>query len=422
MNKRRLLLAVAILFAIFTVGCNLSVSTAKIQDAIMTTSIDENGVPGEEVVSFPADVQTIYTSAKLMNAPDNTKIRIDWTYVTGNQPIDSITFDSGDIASRYIYSDFSPSSILPKGDYQVQYFIDDREEPDATVKFVVVDAENIVAATDAAFLEETHMTSGVDASGYPMDTVTSVPPTGTWYVTSILRNTQPGTMIHYVWYDTNGNVIDTVDFDPQGAKDVYIFGSFELTGIAPEGQYRVEVYIDDASTPAETVDFSVENITNDSAASSGQYANYQQTEGGFSVNYPKGWEMMEFVDSNMAWFYPAEYSIDGENDVNSVIVLSVKDSVSGYTTESALQSWIDETVAENHENYTYLDQSIDNVNGNDIASYAYSWTRDGYSLYTMDFLIVNGNDLYVVTFTATSEDFNTLYPYVEQMVLSLQIL
>jgi hypothetical protein len=255
-----------------------------------------------------------------------------------------------------------------------------------------------------------------------MDTVTSVPPTGTWYVTSILRNTQPDTMIHYVWYDTNGNVIDTVDFDPQGAKDVYIFGSFELTGIAPEGQYRVEVFIDDASTPAETVDFSVENITNDSAASSGQYANYQQTEGGFSVNYPKDWEMMEFVDSNMAWFYPTEYSIDGENDVNSVIVLSVKDSVSGYTTESALQSWIDETVAENHENYAYLDQSIDNVNGNDIASYAYSWTRDGYNLYTMDFLIVNGNDLYVVTFTATSEDFNTLYPYVEQMVLSLQIL
>ena len=422
MRKRILLIAVAALLAIFTVGCSFSVSTAKIQDAIMTNSVDADGKPGEEVVSFPADAAVLYTSAKLMNAPDNTKIRIEWTYVTGSQPIDSIELDSGNIASRYIYSNLEPTQALPEGDYQVQYFVGDRKEPDATVKFVVVAAENKAAATDGAYLEDTHMTSGIDNSGMPLDNVTSVASTGTWYVSSILRNANADTKIHYVWYDTKSNKIDQVEFDPQGATDVYIFGSFELTSIAPEGQYRVEVYIDDATTPAATVDFTVSNIVANNSSTDVQMTTYQQKEGGFSIQYPESWKMDEQTASNLAWFYPAEYAIDGESDINNVFVVSVKGSAAGYTTETALKSWIDETVAEKHENYTYVDQAIDSVNGRDIASYAYQWTKDGYNLSTIDFLILDGDNLYVVTFTATNEDFQTLYPFVEQMVLSFQIL
>ncbi len=150
MRKRMYLIAVAALLAVFTVGCSFSASTAKIEDAIMTTSIDAEGKPGDEVVSFPADAAVLYTSAKLMNAPDNTQIRIEWTYVTGNQLIDSIVLDSGNIASRYIYSNLEPTQALPEGDYQVQYFVDSREEADATVKFVVVAAENKTTAANLA--------------------------------------------------------------------------------------------------------------------------------------------------------------------------------------------------------------------------------------------------------------------------------
>ena len=422
MRKRMYLIAVAALLAVFTVGCSFSASTAKIEDAIMTTSIDAEGKPGDEVVSFPADASVLYTSAKLMNAPDNTQIRIEWTYVTGNQLIDSIVLDSGNIASRYIYSNLEPTQALPEGDYQVQYFVDSREEADATVKFVVVAAENKTTDANLAYLEDTHMTSGIDAKGMPIDTVTSVASTGTWYVSSILRNATADTMIYYVWYDTNGNKIDQVEFDPQGATDVYIFGSFELTSVAPEGQYRVEVYIDDASSPAASVDFNVSNIVSNNDAPEVTMAIYKQTEGGFSVRYPETWVMQEYPDSMLAWFYPEEYAIDGEPDLNNVIVVAVKGSAAGYTTETALQSWIDETVAENHENYTYVDQSIDNVNGRDIASYAYQSTKDGYDLTTIDFIILDGDNLYAITFTATSDDFATIYPYVEQIVLSFQIL
>lgn len=252
--KKSILLIAAVMLAVFTVGCSFSFSTAKIEDAIMTNSVDADGKPGEEVVSFPADVQTIYTSALLKNAPDNTQIRIVWTYVTADVLIDEVMLDSGDVSSRYIYSDWSPQMILPEGDYQVEYFIEDREEPDATAKFVVIAAKDTISG---AYLEDAHMTSYMDEGGTPVDTIDTVGTTGTWYVSAILRNTQPDTIIYFVWYDKNGNIIDSFSLDPAGATDVYISSSLDLTTVAPEGDYLVEIYVSDAKTPSASVSFTV---------------------------------------------------------------------------------------------------------------------------------------------------------------------
>ena len=259
MNKIKsffLMLVVATL-TVFVLGCSFSVSTAKIEDALMTTSIDANGMPGEQVVSYTSDAPMLYTSAKLLNAPDNTSIRIVWTYLTGDQLMNEITLDSGDISDRYIFSSYEPAAALPEGNYQVEFFVEDRDEPDATVMFIVIAGEPMVAA-NVAYLEDTHMTSNIDASGVPVDTISTVASTGTWYVSTILRNTQPDTLLKYVWYDTNGNIIDSYSLDPQGAIDVYVFGSLELASVAPSGQYRIEIYINDAAVPAAAVDFFVD--------------------------------------------------------------------------------------------------------------------------------------------------------------------
>ena len=423
-TNRFILIAAAVMLAIFTVGCSFSATTAKIEDAIMTDSIDAEGKPGEEVVSYPADAQTLYASAKIKNAPDNTKIRIVWTYVTENQLIDEVTMDSGDISDRYIYSDLTPTAILPLGDYKVEFFVEEREEPDAVVKFVVVDAENKTAAvtTDGAYLEDIHMTSSMGADGVPVDTIDTVAPTGTWYVSAVLRNTQPDTMVHFVWYDTDGNVIDSFDFNPEGKTDVYISGSLELTTIAPEGQYLVELYLDDAKTPAAQVTFTVSNVSSENAVSAADFSKYSQTEGGFSISYPKDWYLADMKENKAAGFYPLDYVIEGQDEVNGVIIVSLPGNAAGYTLDTALSAWISETEKENLGNYAQVDKGTDTANGNNMAYYEYSWSRDNYDLYTIDFLFINGDTLYVITFTATQDKLDILYPYVEQMVLSFQML
>jgi hypothetical protein len=298
-KKRIIWMAVVLALAVFATGCSFSFSTAKIEDAIMTNSIDAEGKPGAQVVSYPADVQTIYTSAKIKNAPDHTQIHIVWTYVTGNQFIDAITLDSGTISNRYIYSDFTPSAVLPQGDYRVEYFIDDREAPDATVMFAILPAE---------------------------------------YTTSTA------------------------------------------------------------------------------------YSQYSQAEGGFSLSYPNDWMMQEFLENLGVWLYHPDYAIEDQAEINSVFVYAEKGSVASYTIDSLLQAWVDETETEALENYEYIAQAVDTINGKDIASFSYAWTRGDYQLYTVDALVIDGENFFVLSFTATAEAYDDLYPQFEQMALSFEVL
>lgn len=421
-KKRFLYIAIAAILAFGAVGCSFSVSTAKVTDAIMTDSVDADGKPGNTVTTYPADAGELYTSAQIHNAPDNTKIRIEWIYGTTGETMQQVNLDSGTLSDRYIYSSVSLDTLFPEGDYEVRYFVDERKDPDATVKFRVVAAEEKTAAVDpsGAYLEDVHMTSGIDADGKPMDSIVSVPTSGTWYVSAILRNTQPDTIVHYVWYDTENNVIDSYDLDPKGETDVYINGSMALTTVAPEGEYWVELYINDATEPAAQVGFHASALAQGEGTDLGDVSLYSQSEGGFSIEYPSDWYLADQKADLAAGFYPMDYYVDG--DVNSVFVIALKGSAAGYTLESVMKSWVASTEEKNLENYQNISQSTDEVNGNPISVYEYSWSKSGQDLYSIDFLLLHGDDLFVITFTSTQKDLNVLYPYVEKMVLSFQTL
>lgn len=403
-TKRVLCLLAAMIFALSAASC--SFTTANVKNAVVTD------VSGNQVDTYSTGDKMFYAQAAVANAPEKTKITIIWSYVTENQVIDQTEYYTKE-SSEVIPATLEATSKFPAGDYKVEFFVEDRKEADATVSFEVIQSN--------ATIEDAHMTSFMEAGGEPTDTITSVEPTGTWYVSGILRNTQPDTTIRFVWLDTTGAVIDDYTFDPQGQSDIYIGGTLVLSQVAPDGTYQVEIYLDDKTEPETTVSFDVKAISAESsAAANADYSLYSQTEGGFSISYPTAWLDVGIPESLAAGFYPEEYAIEGEDEVNAVIVVKVPDA--GYTTQEALDEWIAETEAENNENYVSLDSTIEQVNGRDMAMYAYSWSRNGYNLVTFDFLVVENNSLYVISFTATEEALNTLYPYVEQMVLSFQIL
>jgi hypothetical protein len=111
-SKRAICVLLAVLFALSAFGCSFNFSTATVEDAYMTDTVD-SGVPGAAVASFPADVEIVYAAATLRNAPDNTQVLVVWSYVTGgDQQIDQVLIDSGDIADRYIYSSYQPTALL----------------------------------------------------------------------------------------------------------------------------------------------------------------------------------------------------------------------------------------------------------------------------------------------------------------------
>ncbi len=403
-TKKVLCLLAAMIFALSAASC--SFTTANVKNAVVTD------VNGNQVDSYTTSDKMFYAQAAVANAPEKTKITVVWSYVTENQVIDQTEYYTKE-SSEVIPATLETTSKFPAGDYRVEFFVEDRKEADVSVPFEVIQSNTSI--------EDAHMTSFMDVGGVPTDTITTVEPTGTWYVSAILRDTQPDTTVRFVWLDTTGAVIDEYTFDPEGKSDIYIGGTLTLSQVAPNGTYQVEIYLDDNATPETTVSFEVNALSSEStAAANADYTLFSQAEGGFSILYPTEWENISIPKNLAAGFYPAEYVIDGEDEVNTVVVVKVLNV--GYSTQQALDEWISETEDENNENYVALDNTIEQVNGRDMAMFAYTWSRSGYDLVTFDFLVVNGVDLYVITFTATQEALNTLYPYIEQMVLSFQIL
>ena len=404
--KRIVSLAAALLFALSAASCNFS--TAKVESAVLTDA------DGNIVSSYTAADTIFYAQANLSNAPERTKIIIVWTYIDQNQVIDQTNVYSEE-DSETVTSTLEATSNFPTGQYKVEFFVEDRKEADASATFSVVEAPE-------PSIEDAHMTSNFDSSGSPVDTISEVAPTGTWYVTGVLRNTQADTQVRFIWYDTEGSVIDEYTLDPEGKADIYINGTLELSQIAPEGTYLVEMYIDDNTSPAASVRFDVENVGPELDASLGEFKSFSQTAGNFTIMYPSGWTMIDLPDSMAAGFYPDSYSIDGQSDVNTVIIARMEGLATGYTTSGMLDEWVAETESSGYKDYSKVESGVDTINGREMGMYVYSLTRDSYSLYTFDFIVIDAGDLYLITFTSTDSAVQELYPYVEQMILSFNIL
>ena len=135
MKKSRLiayLAVIAVLIAAFALmGASCSVSTANVQNAVMTTGVDENGKPLDSVTTFAVGAP-VYAIAELHNAPDDTVITFVW-YAAG-QPVDEVSLNNT-MSDQYIQS--SVDGITQPGDYSVEIYIDEREEPDAVLPFSV---------------------------------------------------------------------------------------------------------------------------------------------------------------------------------------------------------------------------------------------------------------------------------------------
>ena len=129
-------IAVLLIFALLLTGCSISFTTANIKEPGMTTEIVD-GMPVDTITVYPSDAPQFYAYGILDNAPDKTIVRYVWKYLTEPQIIDEVEFESDGASGIYIYSTLTIDGLWPAGDYSVEMFIDDREEPDAVVEFSV---------------------------------------------------------------------------------------------------------------------------------------------------------------------------------------------------------------------------------------------------------------------------------------------
>lgn len=137
MKRKRLigyLTIIAVLICAFMLmGVSCSVSTANIQNAAMTTGVDAEGKPVDSVTEFPLNTD-VYVTAELHNAPEDTTITFKW-YLDSEQIGEySLT---NTMTDQYIQGYVTADSMTLPGGYSVEIYIDEREEPDASLSFTV---------------------------------------------------------------------------------------------------------------------------------------------------------------------------------------------------------------------------------------------------------------------------------------------
>jgi len=131
----RYLVAVTIMMvAVLFMGASCSATTANVSNAVMTTGVDESSMAIDEVTEFPVNTD-VYVAAELRNAPDNTDITFIW-YLEG-QEVDSVTINNGDVSDAPLWGILPAELVTTPGNYAVEIYIDDREEPDTVTEFVV---------------------------------------------------------------------------------------------------------------------------------------------------------------------------------------------------------------------------------------------------------------------------------------------
>jgi hypothetical protein len=115
-------------------ACSVSASTANISAATMAQ--DEAGKNPTKVFS-PND-QTFYCIAELSNAPEDTTVKAVWTAVDVEGVKPNLKIDESSITadeSGQLTFDLTNDGPWPVGEYKVDLFLNDDEEPARTLEF-----------------------------------------------------------------------------------------------------------------------------------------------------------------------------------------------------------------------------------------------------------------------------------------------
>lgn len=225
---------------------------ASINEAHMTSALDTYERPVDTITICSNKSQKLIVSAQLHDAPNNTKVTFVWTYVENNQVIDSFEADSGEISDRYIFCELTMDKNWPVGEYKVEMYIDDNEEPAAVVEFAV---EEITTAN----IQNAHMTTAVDGEGIPKDTVTNYGPDADFIASAVIYNVPKNTEITFVWsyVDSEDLVIGKSTASSGELTDRYIYCYLITDKDWPKGEYKVEIYLGTEETPYAVAYFTV---------------------------------------------------------------------------------------------------------------------------------------------------------------------
>lgn len=257
-TKRLTSLAVLSMAAAMATACNFSFSSARIADAKMAKGVSDKMEPIEPTNTFDTTDDVLHCLVVLGNAPEKTTVKAVWIAVNaeGEKPNDKFaeTPVEGGGAKNVVDFTYAPKAGLPVGDYKVDIYLNPqpgKEEPPAkSVSFSVkagrpmISNASVSASENGASVTEFPAGASIFYCAANVRGVSAGTKVTASWVAVEARNTEPNFEIH-----RSPVVIDA------GQNKVYY--NLKLDRGFPPGSYRVDLYLGDSPTAAQSVAFKV---------------------------------------------------------------------------------------------------------------------------------------------------------------------
>ena len=250
MNKLLLYLLVAVAMVLpLASGC---VNNSPIEQAVICKAVSKAGEPMMVTDNLTPDIATIYCSVKLASPSAKSKLKAEWYVVKSEEAgLNDYLIGTETVAADapYVVFAFARSDkLLPRGDYQVKLFFDDKFVQ--SVPFYVQGE----AAASAVTLSDVTMCTGIDQlTGKPVTSATIFPSdASSIYCSAKVSGAQFNDQVKARWTYKGGELTGVKDrkiaestVKVEGREYIsYSFGP-KAGQPFPMGDYSLGLYVDD---------------------------------------------------------------------------------------------------------------------------------------------------------------------------------
>jgi hypothetical protein len=122
------------------IGCSFSVSTAAIENLKTCSEQVKDKACASDTSSFSKATPKLFATADLKNAPEGTKVKVDWKYLNGEagaaQTIDSVNLVT-ESNMTLITSNLTATKEWPTGNYEVVFTLGTDNSKPLTKQFSI---------------------------------------------------------------------------------------------------------------------------------------------------------------------------------------------------------------------------------------------------------------------------------------------
>jgi len=369
---------------------------------IVISSIIEKDTykPLDTKTEFEVTDQHIYATVKYSNTKGGDNWRFKWT----NLGIGETALDKGDQYNKdqkenyfegIIESEIYPqdeSSIIPPGDYKVEFYNNGELIKTATFK---VNKPQVK-------ISEVSLANKVDQNNAPVTTTQEFKSNETVYACVKVDYQIIGNTLKAQWKSSTGELLSetktdlTVDY----YSPSYVTFSFQWeTGVIPAGNYKVEIYLNDNLYGS--FDFEVTGEVAEVAVMFDRGNKYSSTDFGFTIAIPDNWT---YEESKTAEEVDLSIAPSSQNLPVGLQFIATN-SLGDY---SSYEKFADDSsaIAAEQQSWTFFEKSKSDAvleNGTPCKEYYYGYTDNDDNNWLMGYCFAENKDKIYWLFFVTDE-------------------